>query len=59
MLACGHTSKNVDINIKAWENANLSVQACDSHGHRHRSIEHACEHVDPNINTWERKNLSI
>ena len=29
MLACGHTSKNVDINIKAWENANLSVQACD------------------------------
>ena len=45
LSGCGYTSKHVNINIKVWENANSSIQACEGI-YRHRSIEHAYKHVD-------------
>ena len=46
MWACECTSKHVDVSIKAWENTNPSIKACEGIGHKHRSIEHAYKHVD-------------
>ena len=45
MWACEYTSKHVDVSLKAWENTNSSIQACEGIDIG-IGAEHAYKHVD-------------